>query len=49
MSLSLDDRVHILRVDHAQHPVTEHARRRGLHHDGHQNLKDIQNLQHDYH
>lgn len=33
MSLSLDDGVHILRVDHAQHPVTEHARCCGLHHD----------------
>lgn len=37
MSLSLDDGVNILGVDHAQHPVAEHARCCGLHHDGDQN------------
>lgn len=39
VSLSLDDGVHILGVDHAQHPVTEHAGRSGLHHDGDQDQK----------
>lgn len=43
VSLSLDDSVNILRVDHAQHPVTEHARCRGLHHDEHQDKKKAAN------
>lgn len=39
VSLSLDDGIDILRVDHAQHPVTEHARGCGLHHDEDQDIK----------
>ena len=33
VSLSLDDGVDILTVDHTQHPVAEHARGCGFHHD----------------
>lgn len=36
VSLSLDDGVNILRVDHAQHPIAEHVRCRVLHHDDEQ-------------
>lgn len=36
VSLSLDDGVNILRVDHAQHPIAEHIRCRVLHHDDEQ-------------
>lgn len=39
VSLSLNDCIHVLRVDHAQHPVTENARRRGLLHGQHQDRK----------
>lgn len=39
MSLSLDDGIDILRVDHAQHPVAEHARCCGLLHDEDQDIK----------
>lgn len=33
MSLSLDDSVHVLRVNHTQHSAAEHARCCGLVHD----------------
>ena len=43
VSLSLDDGVHILRVDHAQHPVAENARCCGFHHDEDQDGKKAAN------
>ena len=33
MSLSLDDGINVLGVDHAQHPVAEHPGGRGRRHD----------------
>lgn len=33
VSLSLDDGVDVLGIDHAQHPAAEHTRGTGFHHD----------------
>lgn len=41
VSLSLDDGVHILGVDHAEHPVTEHAGGCRLHHGDRKAAKNI--------